>query len=190
MQLIDIFWQNSEITTLAPIWKPDLEILFVGLNPSLPSIESGHYHQGNLGKKFWRRLRSIGLMEDAEVGAEDQSMLENGLGITDLVPRPTARADQITEEELSLGSQFVVHQIRQSRPRIVCFIYKKALEAIIGGKVPGDGGLIESQDDAWKGVFGESRVFLLPSPYAAAETEKEILQSFKDVITKVRAEGI
>ena len=190
MQLIDIFWQNSEITTLAPIWKPDLEILFVGLNPSPPSIESGHYHQGNLGKKFWRRLRSIGLMENAEVGAEDQSMLENGLGITDLVPRPTARADQITEEELSLGSQFVVHQIRQSRPRIVCFIYKKALEAIIGGKVPGDGGLIESQDDAWKSVFGESRVFLLPSPYAAAETEEEILQSFKDVITKVRAEGI
>lgn len=188
MQLINIFWQNSEITTLAPIWGPNLKILFVGLNPSPPSIETGHYHQGELGKKFWHRLRSIGLIKTAEVGAEDISMPGNKLGITDLVPRPTARAEDLKDEEISLGAQFVIHQIQQSKPRVVCFIYKKALEGVIGGKIPGDGGLIESEDEGWRRLFGESRVFLLPSPYAPTETETTILQNFKDLIAKIELE--
>ncbi len=189
MQLINIFWQNSEITTLAPIWGPNLKILFVGLNPSPPSIETGHYQQGELEKKFWLRLRSIGLMENAEVGAEDKSMLDNKLGITDLVPRSTECAEDIKEEEISLGAQFIIHQIQQSKPRVVCFIYKKALEGVIGGKIPGDGGLIESEDEEWKRLFGESQVFLLPSPHASAETETIILQNFKELITKVELES-
>ncbi len=187
MQVIDIFWQNKEIQTLAPIWRPGLDVLFVGLNPSLPSMEAGHYHRGNLGKRFWKRLRSAALVENADDGREDEALLDSGLGITDLVPRPTARADEITEEEFSLGAQFVLYQIQSGNPRVVCFIYKKALEALVGGKVPGEGGLIESTDEAWTGLFGESRVFLFPSPYAKSEIEREILDKFKRLVEEVRA---
>ena len=186
MQVINIFWQNTEIKTLAPFWRTGLDVLFVGLNPSLPSMEAGHYHQGNLGKRFWKRLRSVGLLEGVEEGREDEALLEKNLGITDLVPRPTARADEITKEEFSLGAQFVLYQIQAGKPHVVCFIYKKALEVLVGGKVPG-GGLIESTDEAWTRLFGESRVFLFPSPYAKSETEKEILGRFGRLVEEVRA---
>ncbi|MFQ5694153.1 MAG: hypothetical protein ACE5IM_14090, partial [Nitrospinota bacterium] len=73
MPLIDIFWQNREIRTLAPIWRPDSDVLFVGLNPSLPSVEAGHYHQGRLGKRFWKRLRSVGLLDGVTPGLEDDA---------------------------------------------------------------------------------------------------------------------
>lgn len=187
MELIDIFWQNQPIRTLAPIWKASLDVLFVGLNPSPPSIEAGHYHQGNLGRRFWKRLRSIGLLDGAETGLEDEALLERNFGITDIVPRPTARADEITDDELHLGAQFVAYQIREGKPRVVCFIYKKALEALTGGSIPGEGGLIECEDEAWKALFGDSRVFLFPGPYASAETEGQLLEDFKGLVGGVRA---
>ncbi len=186
MPLIDIFWQNEAIRTLAPIWKAGLDVLFVGLNPSIPSIEAGHYHQGNLGKRFWKRLRSVGLLEGATPGLEDEALLERNLGITDVVPRPTARANEVTKEEFQLGARFVLYQIEEGKPRIVCFIYKKALETLVGGSIPGEGGLIESEDEAWKSLFGDSRVFLFPSPYAPTETEKIILKQFKQLVEEVR----
>ncbi len=186
MHLIDIFWQNQEIRTLAPIWGTNLDVLFVGLNPSLPSIEAGHYHQGPLGKRFWDRLRSIGLLDGVEPGREDEGLLSRNLGMTDLVPRPTARAEEIPQEEFQLGGQFVIHQIRTGKPRVVCFIYKKALEVLLGGQIPGEGGLIISEDEAWQTLFGDSRVFLFPSPYAPEETGKKILEDFKRLVEDVR----
>ncbi|MFQ5912366.1 MAG: uracil-DNA glycosylase family protein [Nitrospinota bacterium] len=188
MPIIDILWQNEEIRTLAPIWKAGLDVLFVGLNPSIPSVEAGHYHQGKLGKRFWKRLRSIGLLQGAQPGLEDEALLERNFGVTDLVPRPSARANEVTEEEFQLGKQFVLYQISEGKPRIVCFIYKKALEVLVGGAIPTEGGLIESEDEAWRSIFGGSRVFLFPGPYAQAETEKKILDMFKRLVGEVRGD--
>ncbi|MDP7371855.1 MAG: NAD-binding protein, partial [Nitrospinota bacterium] len=53
----------------------------------------------------------------------------------------------VTEEEFSLGAQFVLYQIQSGNPRVVCFIYKKALEVLVGGKVPGEGGLIDASSE-------------------------------------------
>lgn len=189
MHIIDIFWQNQEIKTLAPIWATNLDVLFIGLNPSPPSIEAGHYHQGKLGKRFWDRLRSIGLLDGAETGQEDEALLEKNLGITDIVPRSTARAEEVSEEEYQLGAQFVIHQIQTGTPRIVCFIYKKGLEVLLGGQIPAEGGLIESEDEVWVSLFGNSRVFLFPSPYAPEDTGKTILEDFKKLVEEVRASG-
>ncbi|AUS08127.1 mismatch-specific DNA-glycosylase [Laceyella sacchari] len=102
---------------------PDLDILFVGFNPSLKSGETGH-HYANPHNRFWKILHLSGLTPRLYRAEEDRELLKLGYGFTNIVERPTQRADQITKEEYRVGRLRLMQKIADLRPRVVCFVGK------------------------------------------------------------------
>lgn len=87
-------WRGEKIETLADIVVADLDVLFVGLNPSPVSVARGHYHQGTLGQQFWKLLVDHTILPVPKPGGfHDDLLLRNRLGITDIVKRPSRRAN-------------------------------------------------------------------------------------------------
>ena len=91
----------------------DLRILFVGINPGLYSGAVGH-HFARPGNRFWPALQGAGFTDRLLSPFEERLLLERGCGITNIVDRATARADELTETDLS-------HGIRASRKRSGAF---------------------------------------------------------------------
>ena len=64
----------------------------MALNPSPVSVAAGHYHQGRLGKTFWRRLIAAEILpKTTEVESADDALMAAGHGITDLLKLPSPR---------------------------------------------------------------------------------------------------
>jgi TDG/mug DNA glycosylase family protein len=147
-------------TTLADLPPRRDRLLFVGLNPSPVSVEAGHYHQGRLGRTFWRRLVTARVLPaDSEVQLADDALVAAGHGITDLLKRPSAR-DEATDAELTAGVGPLWQKIALWRPAAVVFIYKRAA-AIAAGR---------ALDEPWGQLTGVALAgrpcFLMPGPYA------------------------
>ena len=84
---------------LPDVIAPDLDILFCGINPSLMSAERGH-HFARPGNRFWPAIHLAGLTPRLFTPDEDRELLTHGLGITNVVARPTRAAAELTPEEV------------------------------------------------------------------------------------------
>jgi double-stranded uracil-DNA glycosylase len=113
--------------------KKHLKILFVGFNPSLRSSETG-YHFANPNNRFWRILHDAGLTPRKFEAAEDAKLLELGMGITNIVARPTKAADEITKEEYKEGKEILREKIVKLKPKVVCFVGKGVYQQYSGQK--------------------------------------------------------
>src|SRR6266478_3650016 len=80
-----------------------LDVLFVGINPGLYSAAIGH-HFGRPGNRFWPALHAGGFTPRVLSPFEEAELLKYSLGITNIVARPTAMADELTKDELKLGA--------------------------------------------------------------------------------------
>src|SRR5688572_8759489 len=78
-------------------------VLLVGINPAPVSVKAGHYYQGTHGRRLWARLASLGLLQCATPGKEDEAFVAAGNGLTDLVKRPTPSAATVTPSEMAAG---------------------------------------------------------------------------------------
>ncbi|MCJ7842015.1 mismatch-specific DNA-glycosylase [Lederbergia sp. NSJ-179] len=103
--------------------KKGLKLLFVGFNPSIRSSETGH-HYANPTNKFWKVLFGAGLTERLYDPGEGEKLLKKGFGFTNIVPRPTRSAAEITKEEYQQGKEILVEKIRYYKPKVVCFVGK------------------------------------------------------------------
>jgi double-stranded uracil-DNA glycosylase len=103
---------------LGPILGPDLLILFVGINPSLRSAEVGH-HFARPGNRFWPTLHAAGYTPRRLRPDEDHALPSFGVGVTNLVARPTRAAAELTRAELRAGAVALEHTVRRHRPRLV-----------------------------------------------------------------------
>src|SRR5256885_5555036 len=90
--------------TVPDVIGPGLLVLFCGINPSLYSAAVGH-HFARPGNRFWPALHGAGFTERLLSPFEDARLLDRGLGCTNLVAQATARADELTPEELRRGAQ-------------------------------------------------------------------------------------
>src|SRR5205823_10307942 len=81
---------------------PRPRIMFVGINPSLTSAEVGHHFAGP-GNPVWRLLAAAGLIPDAFTFADDVRLPPLGLAITNIVPRATRSAAELTPGEYEAG---------------------------------------------------------------------------------------
>ena len=135
-------------------------LLFVALNPSPVSVEAGHYHQGRLGRTFWRRLMTAGVLPVATpIGTADDALMAAGHGITDLRKEPSPR-DHATDAELTAGVGPLWQKIAIWRPAAVVFVYKRAASICAGRALTESWGQLE-------GVALAGRpCFLMPGPYA------------------------
>jgi double-stranded uracil-DNA glycosylase len=97
------------------IVAPGLRVLFCGINPSLYSAAVGH-HFARPGNRFWPTLHGAGFTDRLLSPFEDALLLGFGLGCTNLVPRATARADELDAAELRLGVERLRDLVLRHRP--------------------------------------------------------------------------
>ena len=100
--------------------RPGLDLVFCGYNPSLRSGTTGH-HYAHPGNRFWRVLFAAGVTERLFEPEEDESLLALGIGFTNLCPRPTRRADELTREEIRAGAAGLRAKLEDLRPRAVAY---------------------------------------------------------------------
>jgi TDG/mug DNA glycosylase family protein len=154
---------DRTVETLADLPPLRDRLLFIGLNPSPVSVSAGHYHQGRLGRTFWRRLMLAGLLPPATaVETADDALVAAGHGITDLLKLPTPR-DVAMAAELTAGVGPLWQKIALWRPAATVFIYKRAAEACAG----------RTLSESWGQLPGVALAgrpcFLMPGPYAPVE---------------------
>lgn len=117
--------------TLPDVIGPELDILFVGINPSLYSVVVRH-HFARPGNRFWPALHRSGLIPRPLTPQEDDQLVAHGLGLTNIARRATARADEVSAEELARGRRTLVRKVRRYRPRCVAILgvtaYRQAFE--------------------------------------------------------------
>src|SRR5262249_40798746 len=100
---------------------PDLKILFCGINPGLYSGVVGH-HFARPGNRFWPTLHAAGFSDRLLSAFEEHELLKQGCGITTVVERATASADELTAEELIAGARRLLRKVRRYRPAVVAFL--------------------------------------------------------------------
>lgn len=100
---------------------PGLRLVFCGYNPSLTSGRSGH-HYAHPGNRFWRVLHASGITERLYRPEEDEELPRSlGIGFTNLCPRPTRRADELSREEIRAGAAELRRKLEEFRPRVVAY---------------------------------------------------------------------
>ena len=130
-------------------------MLFCGINPSLMSAARGH-HFARPGNRFWPALHLAGLTPRRLEPDEDEELLRYGLGVTNLVDRPTRTAAELSPEELRAGAAALTSLVQRYRPRTV------AVLGITAWRLGFDraGGVIGRQDTSIGGV----PTWVLPNP--------------------------
>lgn len=103
--------------------RPNLDILFIGFNPSIRSGHTG-FHYASPNNRFWRILHEIGLTPRKYDPSENAELLELGMGLTNIVSRPTKSAAEITKQEYEQGREELKKKIQTYMPCVVCFVGK------------------------------------------------------------------
>lgn len=99
----------------------ELRILFVGINPGLRSAALGHHYAG-ASNRFWKLLYEANLVPVRLNYRDDGRLPQWGLGLTNLVSRPTSGLADLTAKELAGGRQALRQKIRRYRPRVVALL--------------------------------------------------------------------
>jgi double-stranded uracil-DNA glycosylase len=155
---------------------PDLTVLFVGINPGLYSGAVGH-HFARPGNRFWKSLHRAGFTEEVLSPFHEPLLLERGIGITNLVTRSTANADEITVEELREGFRRVRRMICRLHPAVVAFLGVTAYRLATGDRKA----TIGSQPER----ICRSNVWVLPNP--SGRTAAYQLDELAGLFASVRA---
>jgi double-stranded uracil-DNA glycosylase len=139
---------------LPPLGEP-LRVLFVGINPGLYSAATGH-HFARPGNRFWPALRLSGFT-DRQLRPDEQAELAgDGLGITNIAPRATAQAAELTDAELRDGGVRLRALAETHRPRYVAILGVTAYRIAFAQPRAAVG----PQDDP----LGPARLWILPNP--------------------------
>jgi double-stranded uracil-DNA glycosylase len=116
---------------LPDIIAADLRVLFCGINPGMTAAATGHHFAGR-NNRFWRVLHLAGFTAEEISPERDHSILGYGCGVTSVVKRPTARADQLSPEEFIAAATEFKQKIAHYAPRIVAFLGKAAYAGLSG----------------------------------------------------------
>jgi TDG/mug DNA glycosylase family protein len=131
-----------------------LEVLFCGTNPGLYSGAVGH-HFARPGNRFWKALHGSGFTDHLYAPDEDRTLLEIGIGLTNIVQRTTARADELSREELAAGAKRLMKTVTRYKPRVLAVLGVGAYATAFGRKAQ-----IGLQTDSPLAT----QVFVLPNP--------------------------
>ena len=140
---------------LRDVIGPGLDVLFCGINPGLYSAATG-FHFARPGNRFWPALHAAGFTPRRFDPSENRRLLELGYGLTNLVNRGTAAADELTPDELVAGGRRLAAKVRRYRPRAVAFVGLGAYRTAFGRPKA----TLGRQPEPLEGA----EVWLLPSP--------------------------
>lgn len=139
---------------LPPVGEP-FRVLFVGINPGLYSAATG-WHFARPGNRFWPALCASGFTDRLLKPSEQDELAGYGLGITNIVPRATAQAAELTPAELRQGGGRLTALIEERRPGIVAILGVTAYRTAFARPKA----MIGPQPDP----LGPARLWILPNP--------------------------
>lgn len=166
--------------TLRDLIGPGLDILSIGINPSVYSVEKG-FNFARPGNRFWPAVNSSGLLlAPVEPGRQAMKILfeRDRIGFTDIVKRATRKADELDEDDFRRGARLLLRKIERHSPRIAWFqgtsACVKFLEHALDIRRKVSPGLQPER-------LGQTRVFVTPNPSGAnpAANPKALLEHFR-----------
>ncbi len=183
---------RDRVAALPPLpdyLAPGLDIVFVGINPGERSARIGHYY-GNPRNPFWRLLHEAGLTPRQLQPQEDHLLPTFGIGVTDVVKRPSRGVADLARREFRAGRIELGAKLLQARPRIVCFNSKTGFLQFFGPRASRRFGRQRVR-------IGASRVFAMPStspanaavPLAAKRRYFLALRRWRDTLAAAPDEG-
>ena len=140
---------------LRDVVAPGLKVLFCGINPGLYSAATGN-HFARPGNRFWPALHRSGFTPRLLHPGEKDELLRGGYGLTNLVGRASASADELTPAELIAGRRQLARKVRRYRPQVVAFLGMGAYRHAFGRPRATLGPQAEP--------FEGATVWVLPSP--------------------------
>ena len=158
--------------TVPDLIAPGLKVLFCGINPGLYTAAIGH-HFGRPGNRFWPALHLSGFTPRLFDPSEEHLLLPLGYGITNVVDRATAAADELSDREMVSGGKALREKVKEYAPRWLAVLgigaYRVAFDRPKAAVGP--------QPD----VIGETRLWLLPSPSGlnAHYQGKDLVKTFR-----------
>ncbi|PYT79578.1 MAG: mismatch-specific DNA-glycosylase [Acidobacteria bacterium] len=113
--------------TLPDYLRKGMKLIIVGCNPSESSVRVGHYYAGR-GNEFWPILYESGVVPEPFDYHDDRRVIEFGIGLTDLVKRPTKGVEELKREDFAEGRIVLSQKLEEFAPRVVAFNGKLAYE--------------------------------------------------------------
>jgi len=146
--------EAAPLRELPDLLEPGLRLVFIGFNASLHAARTGHYYS-RPANRFWGLLREVGLVPSDFTSDRDAELPSLGIGMTDLVKRPTGGVDEVSREEFRAGVVQVCEKLERFRPAVVCCVGRGVFAWLAGRPSVGWG----IQPTAVAGA----RVFVMPS---------------------------
>jgi|ERR1700690_2404414 TDG/mug DNA glycosylase family protein len=165
--------------TLPDYLRKGMKMILIGSNPGDRSARVGHYYAGR-NNQFWPMLYDSGVIPEPLGYEDDRRLLEFGIGLTDLVKRPTRGIEELERQEFSEGRVLLAQKLEDLRPRVIAFNGKMVYEKFMGR--PCKLGLQKEK------VYG-ALVFVLPSTSAQnAGTDKGVkMRYFKKLAALLKS---
>ena len=116
---------------LPDVVAPGLDVLFCGINPSLTSAAVGH-HFARPGNRFWPAIHLAGFTPRRLAPEEDGELPRFGVGVTNLVDRPTRAAAELSAAELRAGGEALERLVAAWRPRLLAVVGLTAWRTAFG----------------------------------------------------------
>jgi double-stranded uracil-DNA glycosylase len=160
--------------TIPDVAAPGLRVLFAGINPGLYSAATG-YHFARPGNRFWPALHASGFTPRLFRPDEQEQLLPLGLGITNVVARATARADELTPGEIQAGGRLLAAKVAHLAPRWLAVVGVTVYRTAFGHPAARTG----PQEEPLAG----HRVWVLPNPSGlnAHVTRPKLAEMFREL---------
>ena len=157
-----------------------LKVLFCGINPGMTAATAGHHFVAG-SNRYWRVMHLAGFTPAEIRPQQDRTILEYGYGLTTVVRRPTARADQLGREEFAAAAAEFARKINHQAPRFVAFLGKAAYAE-----------LSAQRDIAWgpqSARMEGAAVWVLPNPSGRnrAFTLDQLVEAYRPLHRAVTA---
>ena len=162
---------------------PGLRVLFVGINPGVRSAVTGHHFAG-FSNRFWKLLTESRLVPEPITHVDDRRLPEWGLGITNLIARPSPGINDLRPAEYVEGWTLLERKIRRYRPKGVALVGVTVYRAIVPLLAPRRARPTlppESVLGLRRETVHGARLFVLPNPSGrnANFTQAEMLDAFR-----------
>ncbi|MDP9615101.1 TDG/mug DNA glycosylase family protein [Streptomyces demainii] len=159
-----------------------LRVLFCGINPGLMTAATGH-HFARPGNRFWPALHASGFTPRRLRPSEQAELVTYGLGITNVVARASARADELSHEEYREGGRILEEKVLRLRPRWLAVAGVTAYRVAFGDK--------RAKIGPQTRTIGETRIWALPNPSGlnAHWTLPAMAEEFARLRAAAEAEG-
>ena len=141
--------------TVRDVIAPNLRVLFCGINPGLYTAAVGH-HFARPGNRFWPALHAGGFTRGLLSPFDERELLKSGYGITNVVMRTTASADQLTREEIIAGGEQLRAKVLRYKPRVLAVLGVGAYRTAFNRPKAAVGQQTET--------IGETILWVLPNP--------------------------